>query len=96
VARSTPLRQSAGASVNGVLAEQLPDAEELVVFREAVRAAERAGLGLAAVRRHGDVGDRRTLGFARVTAEDDGGVVCPRGFYGVERFGGQQATAETD
>ena len=47
-----------------VLAGQLFDAQELVVFRQPIRTAERAGFDLAAVRRHGDVSNGRVLGFA--------------------------------
>jgi hypothetical protein len=42
----------------------------LVVFRQPVRAAQRAGLDLAAVRRHRNVGDRRVLGLAGAMAEE--------------------------
>ena len=71
--RLPTLRQRAGAGVNGVLAKQLLDAQELVVFGQTVRAAQRAGLDLAAVRRHGDVSNGRVFGFARAMT-DDGGV----------------------
>jgi hypothetical protein len=56
--RLTSFRQHARAGVNRVLAEQLLDAQELIVFRGAVGAAQRTGLDLAAVRRHGDVGGK--------------------------------------
>jgi hypothetical protein len=46
-----PLRQRARAGVNGVLAEQLFDAQQLIVFGQAIRAAQAAGLDLAAIRR---------------------------------------------
>jgi hypothetical protein len=46
--------------------EQLFDAQELIVFRQAIRAAERTGLDLTAVRRHGNVGAGRVLGFTRL------------------------------
>jgi hypothetical protein len=59
-----------GAGVDGVAAEQLLDAQQLVVLRQPVGAAERTGLDLAAVRRHGDVGDGRVFGFAGAMAEN--------------------------
>ena len=51
------LWQRARARINRVLAQQLFDAQELIVFRQPIGAAQRAGLDLAAVRRHSDVGD---------------------------------------
>ena len=67
-----PFRQRARACVNRVLAQQLLDAQELVVFRQAIRAAQRAGLDLAAVRRHRNVRDGRAFGFTGTMAEDGG------------------------
>ena len=52
-----PLWQRTHARINRVLAEQLFDAQKLVVFRRAIRAAQRTGLDLAAIRRDGDVRD---------------------------------------
>src|SRR5205085_8139654 len=43
---------------DGIIAQLFLDAEKLVVFRDPVRAAHRAGLDLAAVGRDGEVGDR--------------------------------------
>ena len=45
------------SAVDGVVAEHLLDAQQLVVLADAVGAAERAGLDLAGVGGHGDVGD---------------------------------------
>ena len=49
------------AGIDGVLAELLFDAQELIIFRQTVGAAQGTGLDLAAVRRHRDVGDGRVL-----------------------------------
>src|SRR5258707_8412011 len=46
-------------------AEQLLDADELVVLGEPVGARERAGLDLPAIGGDGEVGDGRVLGLAR-------------------------------
>jgi len=58
------LLQRARAGIHHVLAEQLLDAQELIVFRQPIEAAEGAGLDLTAIRRHGDIGGSRVLGFA--------------------------------
>ncbi len=55
---------------NRVLAEQLFDAKQLVVFRSAIGTAERTGLDLTAVRGHRDVRDGRVFGFAGAMRED--------------------------
>src|SRR5437879_6436453 len=49
-------------TVAGRASQILFDAQELVVLGDAVGAAGRAGLDLAGVRRHGDVGDGGILG----------------------------------
>ena len=67
-------------------AEFFFDAEELVVFRDAVGTAHRAGLDLARVRRDGDVGDRRVFRFAGAVRDDRRVAVELRHFDGVERF----------
>ena len=59
-----PLRQSACARINRVLAEQMFDAQELIVFRQTIRAAQRTGLDLTEVRRDSDVSNGRVLDFA--------------------------------
>ena len=61
-------------AVHRVLAEKLFDAQQLVVLRHAVGAAERAGLDLAGVRRDGNVGNGRVFSLARAMA-DDGGIL---------------------
>ena len=75
------------AAVDGVVSELLFDAEELVVFGDAVGAAERAGLDLACVRGHGDVGDGDILSLAGAVADDSGVAVFLGEFDGVERLG---------
>src|SRR4051794_18814749 len=45
------------AAVDGVFAEQLLDAKQLIVFGNAVGAAQGTGLDLAGVGGHGNVGD---------------------------------------
>jgi len=53
------------------------DAQELIVFRQPIRTAQRAGLNLAAVRRHGNVGDGRIFGLAGAMRENGGDLfVC--------------------
>ena len=51
-ARLTSLRQRARAGIDRVLAKQLFNAQELIVFCQTIRAAQRSGLDLTAVRRH--------------------------------------------
>lgn len=61
------LGQRACARVNRVLTEQLLDAQELIVLRQTIRAAQRTGLDRfrsGAVHRHGDGANGRVLGFA--------------------------------
>src|SRR5687768_17861641 len=56
-------------AVNGVAPKRLLDSQQLVVLGHAIRAAERARLDLAGVRRHCDVRDCCILGFARAMAD---------------------------
>src|SRR6516225_4294874 len=58
--------------VSGLLAQFLLDPQQLIVFRGAVGARERAGFDLAAVGRHCKVGDGRILGFAGAMRHDGG------------------------
>src|ERR1043165_185673 len=46
------------------------DAQQLVVFRDAIRARKRARFDLARVRRNGETLDEGMLGFARLTRDD--------------------------
>ena len=75
------------AAVNSVGAKLFLNADELVVFGDAVGAAERAGLDLAGIRCHGDIGDRRIFGFAGAMANDRRVFVFLGEFDGVERLG---------
>src|SRR6185437_14022432 len=50
--------------VLGALAELLFDAQKLVVLRDAIAARGRAGLDLAAIGGHRDIGNRAVLGLA--------------------------------
>ena len=74
-------------AVNRVVAELLFDAEELVVFRDPVRAAHRAGLDLAAVGGDGDVGDGAVFGLAGAVAEHGGVGVFLGHLHGIEGLG---------
>ena len=74
-------------AVDGVVTQFFFDAEKLVVLRDAIGAAERAGLDLAGVGRHGDVGDGGVFGLAGAMADDGGVAVFLGEFDGVERLG---------
>src|SRR5688572_8074993 len=74
------------SAVHGPFSELFLDAEELIVFGHAVAAGGGARLDLAAVRRHGDVGDRRILRLAATVAQDGGVAVAHREVHGLERL----------
>ncbi len=75
------------ARILGDVAQFLFDAEQLVVLGHAIRAARRAGLDLAGVEGHGDVGDGRVFGLAGAV-RNDGGVAGAVGHLdGVQRLG---------
>ena len=63
-----------------MLAEQLLDAEQLIVFGDAVGAAERAGFDLPGVGCHRYVCDGRVLRFTGTMADNDGVTVLLREF----------------
>jgi len=65
----------------------LLNSEELVVLGDAVGAAEGAGLDLARVGGHGDIGDRRVLGLAGAVADDGGVAVLLGELDGIEGLG---------
>jgi len=75
------------STIDGVVAEFLFDAEELVVFGNAVGAAKGAGLDLAGIRRDGDVSDGDIFGLAGAVADDGCIFVFLGEFDGVEGFG---------
>src|SRR5690349_314291 len=56
--------EDALSSVAGLCAELFLDPDKLVVLREPVRARQRAGLDLAAIRGDGQVGNGGILGLA--------------------------------
>src|SRR3954451_10451867 len=60
--RLSPQHGSAG--IPRLVAQLLLDADQLIVFGDAVGARERAGLDLAGVGGNSDVGDGVVLGFA--------------------------------
>ncbi|SRR6266849_97704 len=77
-------------------AEFLFDAEELVVFGDAVGAAGGAGLDLACGGSHGEIGDKGVLGFAG-TVRDYGVVAGFAGqLDGVDGFGDSADLIELD
>src|SRR5512132_4218435 len=61
--RLDAIQRAAGELGGG--AKLLLDAQQLVVLRDAIRPARRAGLDLAGARRDGEVGDEGVLGLAR-------------------------------
>src|SRR3989475_9065933 len=78
---STPLRRGDALSPSDARVEGAPrprrgvtqlflDAQELVVLRGPLAARDRAGLDLAGVDGHGEVGDERVLGLAGAVGND--------------------------
>src|SRR3954453_13639727 len=61
-------REGRHTGVAGSVVQLLLDAEKLVVLGHAVGAGRSAGLDLATVGRHGQVGDRGVLGLTRTVA----------------------------
>lgn len=70
-----------------IITEFLFDAEELVVFADAVGAAERTCFDLARVGRNGDVRDGRIFRFTGAVADDGGVFVDFCQFDGIQSFG---------
>src|SRR5215216_4292821 len=60
------------AGVDGGASQGLLYAEELVVLGHALAAGRRAGLDLARVHRHGEVGDSRVLRLPAAVADHSG------------------------
>jgi hypothetical protein len=80
----------------GDVAQVFLDAQQLVVLGDAVAAAQRAGLDLAGVGAHGDVGDGAVFGLARAVA-DHGGVAGALGHLdGGEGFGQRADLVDLD
>src|SRR5919107_85993 len=69
---SPPRIEGRQAGIDGGVSQGLFYAEELVVLRHALAAGRRAGLDLARVHGHGEVGDRRVLGLAAAVADHRG------------------------
>ena len=63
------------------------DTQQLIVFGNAVGAAERAGLDLAGVGGDGDVRNGGIFGFAGAMADDGGVTIFLSEFHGVQGFG---------
>ena len=73
--------------VHGVAAQLFLDPQELVVLGDAVGPAGRAGLDLAGVRGHGDVGDGRVFGLAGAMTDDRGEAGTIGHLDGLQGFG---------
>src|SRR5439155_17676493 len=65
-------RECVPARVARPRAELAFDLHESVVFRDAIRAGERARLDLTSAERDGEIGDRRVLGLARAVRDHGG------------------------
>src|ERR1700722_13009324 len=68
----------------GGLAQLFFDAEELVVFGDAIGAAGAAGFVLAGSGAYGEVGDEGVFGFAAAVADDAGVAEATGEFNGFE------------
>jgi len=80
-------RESGEAGVDGVFTKLLLDAEELIVFSQAIGAAQGAGFDLATVGGDGDVGNGRVFGFTGAMAQDSSVAIGLGQLDGVEGFG---------
>ena len=79
-------RAATGVAVADAIAELLLDAQQLVVFGDAVAAAGRAGLDLPRRRADGQVRDRAVLGLAGAVRDDRGVAGVARHRDRVERL----------
>src|SRR5690606_29571091 len=77
-------------------AELLVDAQQAVVLRHAIGAAERAGLDLPRPGRHREVGDGVVLGLARAMGDDAGVPALVREADAVERLGQRADLVQLD
>ena len=77
-------------------AELFFDAQQLVVFADAVGPARRSGLDLAGGRADREIGDRRVLGFAGAVRDDRRVAGVARHAHGVERFGDRADLIQLD
>ena len=80
----------------GRRAEPLFDAQQLVVLGDAVGAAGRAGLDLAGVGGHREVGDERIFGFARAVRDHRRVAGARRHLHGFERLGQRADLVDLD
>src|SRR5262245_46277347 len=69
------------------VSELFLDAQQLVVFRHAIGATQRAGLDLSRSRSDCEVGDRDVLGLSRAMRDDRGVSRAMGRGHGVERLG---------
>src|SRR6202521_3262221 len=69
-ARSAQLVERLAPWITGDVTEIFLDAQELVVFRDPVRARQRSRFDLTGVGADGDVGDQAVLGLARTMRDD--------------------------
>src|SRR5690606_25415035 len=84
------------AGIRGALAQLLRDAQELVVLRDAVRAARAARLDLPAARRDGQVRDERVLRLAGAMRDDEAVAVAAGEVDRVERLGQRADLVDLD
>src|SRR6266571_3817467 len=75
------------SAVDRIVPQLFLDAQKLIVFGDAVGAAERTGLYLPGVCRDGDIRDRRVFGLSRAMTDDRGVLVFLRELDGIERLG---------
>jgi len=83
-AKSGTPRRAPLQSENGVVTQFFRDAEQLIVFRDAIGAAERAGFDLAGVGRDRNVGNGCVFGLAGTMTDNDGVIVLLREVDGGE------------
>ena len=80
-AKRLPARELRG------VAQSLFDAQQLIVFRDAVGAAGRSGLDLARVGGHREIGNERIFGLARTMRNHRRVAVLERHLHAIQRFG---------
>src|ERR1700722_18899784 len=80
----------------GGLAQLFFDAEELVVFCDAVGAGGRAGFDLACACAYGEVGDEGVFGFAASVADDAGVAEATGQLDGFEGLGDRADLVDLD
>src|SRR5262245_8645561 len=83
---STSCRRPEFGSVAGAFLQILLDAQQLIVLGNSVGAAGGAGLDLAGVGGHDDVGNGRVFGFAAAMADDGSEAVATGQLDGIQSF----------